>query len=461
MPIYLNPVLSAINKIVNGETDYLLISKDEYDSLTKKAATPVPAPAPMPPTPPPPPQPTPPKEPGKYKEIKFGTVDPFEQYNDAEPHNTPIYYVPVGDGLYRATQDRRIFLFHCCYALYKAGLTKEETNYGEQVKYLTENEYHMFDICLAIKAKIKDISQMIGKENTDIPIYIRNKWKMGFAPTCPWHPIQIKENKDIHEANLKSLREVFGKEEKEPDTETMKPEEPKEMPENVFPLIGSKYKLQVMRYTGEEIDWDDPANHNVLICYFRDKGARGLGKAVLNMDAITRWIKEDESIRTNMPFKTGKDIADFFHQHKIPVKTFFEGIGVKWYTNIALSKDLCNKLNDQFSFEFVLNTAKKNYTRGNKETPKKEPKKEKPTPPKEKEPEYIRTIRRLLWSQRKWGITTLRKLLTILEPEVDRQEVIDTFKISEYELNHPTELTSNTAYTVNKFCGKAVCYGRG
>ena len=175
MPIHLNTVFDAIHSIVKGEKDYLLISKDEYDSLTKKAATPVPAPAPMPPTPPPPPQPTPPKEPGKYKEIKFGTVDPFEQYNDAEPHNTPIYYVPVGDGLYRATQDRRIFLFHCCYALYKAGLTKEETNYGEQVKYLTENGYHMFDICLAIKTKIKDISQMIGKENTDIPIYIRNK----------------------------------------------------------------------------------------------------------------------------------------------------------------------------------------------------------------------------------------------------------------------------------------------
>ena len=177
------------------------------------------------------------------------------------------------------------------------------------------------------------------------------------------------------------------------------------------------------------------------------------------MDAITRWIKEDTAIRTNMPFTTGKDIADFFHQHKIPVKTFFEGIGVKWYTNIALSKDLCNKLNDQFGFEFVLNTAKKNYTRGNNDTSKKAPKKE--NTPKKEEPEYIRTIRRLLWSQRKWGITTLRKLFMVLEPEVERQEVIDTFKISEYELSHPTELTSNTAYTVNKFCGKAVCYGRG
>ena len=457
MPIHLNTVLSTIHSIFKGEKDYLLISKDEYDSLIKKATTPVPAPAPTPPTLPPV-QPTLPKEPGKYKEIKFGTVDPFEQFNDAEPHNTPIYYVPVGDGLYRATQDRRIFLFHCCYSLYKAGLTNEETNYGEQVKYLTDNGYHLFDICLAIKAKIKDINQMIGKENTEIPIYIRNKWRMGFALTCPWHPVQIKENKDIREANLKALREVFGKEEKEPDTESVKPAEPQEIPENVFPLIGSKYKLQVMRYTGEEIDWSDPTNHNVLICYFRDKGARGLGKAVLNMDAITRWIKEDTAIRTNMPFKTSKEIADFLHHHKIPVKSFFDGIGFRWYTNIALTKELCDKLNSQFGFEFVLNTAKKNYARGNKDTTKKTPKKE--NTPKKEEPEYIRTIRRLLWGQRKWGITTLRKLLTILEPEVDRQEIIDTFKISEYELNHPTELTSNTAYTVNKFCGKAVCYGR-
>lgn len=478
MAIHLNSVITALTSLIKGDKQYLLMSQEEYDSLIKKATTPPPAPVPIPPKPQPAPVPTTPQEPRKYKEIKFGEVDLFDTENDHEPHNIPIYYIPVGDGLYRATQDRRIFLFHCCYALYKAGLVEKDTFYGDQVKYLTEHGFHLFDICLAIKAKQTDITRMFNyTANADIPIYIRNKWVIGFAPTCPWHPIHIKEVKAQglrEEKSAEDLRKILDeedarKEEKKVKPEPPKTEEPHEMPENVFPLIGSKYKLQVMRFAGETIDWDLPDTHNVLICYFRERGARGLGKAVLNMDAITRWLKEDTAVRANMPLKSSKEVADFFHSYKIPVKAFFEGIGIKWYTNLALSKELCDNLNNRFGFEFVLNTAKKNYTRGSKtsdqsndessiDTPKEDTKPKEPK--KEPEPEYVRTARRLLWCERKYGITTVRKLFSVLEPELERQQIIDLFKVTEYELDHPCELTMGTAARVNKFCNKSVCYGK-
>jgi len=456
MAIYLKTVIGAINSIVRGESEYLLVSKEEYDVLKRDAASPVPAPAPVPPTPAPPPQ-----EPKKYKEIRFGDIDPFDTRNQIEP-NIPIYYIPVGDGLYRATQDRRIFLLYCCYTLFKNKLVDEDTFYGDQLKCLLDNGFHMFDICSAIKAKSKDIESMVTKDNNEaIPVYIRNMWKLGFAPTCPWHPTHInlaKLQNIREEKSNEALRALFDEEDNKEKIKTKPSEDIKVIDTSAEPLLGKKYKHSIMRFPNETIDWTEEANKNVLVCYFRGNGVRGQGKAVLNMDAVTRWLSEDKTLRINTPFKNIKELNVFLNQHNLPVRAFIEGFGRKYATTLAFSKELCDTINSKVGFEFIANTAKKNVKVLSKENKPKAPVEEKK--PKPQEPEYIRGIRRALWSERKWGITTIKKLMVTLEPVADRQQIIELFNISEYELNHPCELTMSTATAVNKFAGKAVCYGR-
>lgn len=453
MSINVNELINAARSIVKGEGDYILITKEELMETCKSFhETKKDIESRLEPKEPITEQPaaSEPKEtatvPVTYKSVKYGEADPNDSAGDIEMSNKPVYYVPVGDGLYRPTADRRIFLFHACLALYKAGLTN--ASYGDQYKYLIDNGFESYDICLAVKAKEADIVRMIGKETDDVPYYVRTKWVLCFGVERPWHPVHIKKlraektiEQEQEEQNKKTIERIFAKEEGEQTSE-----EPKS-------LVGSKYYIKTIISEDETpINFNDYPNF-LNVCVRKD-GARGCGTSYPNLDAISNWLKEDTEASKVLPHKDLKSFTSWCADYQISARQFLAMFDRQYNAQLAFTKDLVNAINTRLGIEFLTATAKRNPR---KQEDKPESNKEaKPT-----EPEYIRIIRRKLWSQRKWGITTIKKLFALLEPEVSRQQIIDTFHISEYELNNPCELTNATATEINKFCGKAVCYGRG
>ena len=124
----------------------------------------------------------------------------------------------------------------------------------------------------------------------------------------------------------------------------------------------------------------------------------------------------------------------------------------QYNAQLAFTNDLVNAINTRLGVELLMVTAKRNPR----------PKKEKTGSPKTSTaevPEHVAKIKHVLWRERKYGITTLRRLFSILESVASRQQVIDLFHIQENELSYPTELDKNTAIEINKFCGKSVAIG--
>ena len=443
--INISELLGAVKRIANGDDEFVLISNSELTEMCKQyhekekrntkqeiikespeRQSPVETPTSS-----------------EYKNIKRGEVDPNDMVGDIEMSNKPVYYVPVGDGLYRPTLDRRIFLFHACLALYKANLSTAA--YGEQYKYLTDIGFESYDICLAAKLKEGDAIRMLGKENSDVPYYVRTKWSLCFDPERIWHPIHIKKaraEKIVEQKNAEhekeTLKRIFRKEDNEKPQDT---EEPKT-------LIGSKYYLKTIISSGETpINFSDyPKFLNVCV---REEGARGCGTAYPNLDVISKWLKEDTIATKDFPHKDLKSFTSWCKEYQISAKQFLAMFDRQYNAQLAFTNDLVNAINTRLGVEFLMATAKRNPRKKNEDVNIAKPMEE----------EHVAKIKRVLWNEHKYSIQTLRKLFTILEGVATRQQIIDLFNIQDAELNCPTDLDKNTAIEINKFCNKSVAIG--
>lgn len=469
MSVNLSELVRAVTSITKGENDYILISKEELDSSIKELKsqltearlvkmesvpeTPIQTKPEQPKE-----QKTEDKPVTEYKTVKYGSRDPNDIVGDIEMSNVPIYYVPVGDGLYRATADRRIFLFHACVALYKAHLTEEDVRYGDQFKFLVENGFEAYDICLATKMKIADAERMLNKNNDDVPYYVRTRWNMCFGRHCGWHPVHIKEQKKEEQEsaiqtakNIKTLKQAFEAEDKlKLIKEKQEPVE--EKPTDVAKsLVGTKYYIKTIISEDESpVDFNDYPNFlNVCV---RKEGARGCGTSYPNLDAISNWLKEDTVVSKDFPLKDLKSFTAWCADYQISARQFLAMFDRQYNAQLAFTNDLVNAINTRLGVELLMATAKRNPR----------PKKEKTGSPKTSTaevPEHVAKIKYVLWRERKYGITTLRRLFSILESVASRQQVIDLFHIQENELSYPAELDKNTAIEINKFCGKSVAIG--
>ena len=461
MSISVNELINAARSIAKGEGDYILITKKELmDTCNSFHETKKEIGSRLEPREPITEQPvaSKPEETTSvatsYRPVKYGEADPNDNAGDIEMSNKPVYYVPVGDGLYRPTLDRRIFLFHACMALCKG--KKVNTSFGEQYEYLIECGFERYDICLAVKMREADVGRMIGKDNEDVPYYIRTKWSMCFDTHRPWHPVTIKKNnaskaieQKQEEEDQATLKKLSNNEEQEETTAELAEETTQKAKANT--LVGSKYYIKTIISENE-----GPVNFNnypnfLNVCV-RKEGARGCGTSYPNLDAISNWLKEDTEASKDFPLKDLKSFTAWCADYQISARQFLAMFDRQYNAQLAFTNDLVNAINTRLGVELLAATAKRNPR------PKKENTDSSKTPTEEV-PEHIAKIKQVLWGERKYGITTLRRLFSILESVASRQQVIDLFHIQENELTYPTELNKNTAIEINKFCGKSVAIG--
>lgn len=433
--INLTEFVKAISSLFKGDGDYILLSNEEYKQLISESKPAV-------------------REEKNaaleqdnttktYKEVALGKPDQYDDPADIEISNTPVYYVPVGDNLYRPTYSKAVFCKHACYTLFKSKMHKAYC--GKQFNFLLENGYHVYDLCLAMKLKERDALIMTQKENENLPPFILSAWERNFGEKCKWHPVKLLEDEKLakqYEQDVKNLRKNFDNEYVYGDQTRVN--------FNYPPFIHHVSR----EFTNDPVDFKEYPN--TLIVYTKNINGRGKPEPHYNINVIGEWMKK-YAPKDKVPFKHMTDFNLWMKAIPLSAAAFWRCFNVKSFNERRqISIEKCKPVNDKFGFDlFDLNVALK------KESKKEQPKSpdtthSEPDDPKQ-ELEY--KVRRELVKERKFGIRTLSRLFSILECVATRQEVIDMFHIREEELIHPSDLYNATALEVNQFCHKQVCIG--
>lgn len=136
----------------------------------------------------------------EYTAVPLSKPDESDDYRDVV-QNPSCYYIPVGDGLYRPTMNRRGFLHFACKTL----IQNRSTIIPDQIDVLLKAGYQLFDICLAVKQDCKLVSSIRLREGEDsLPPYFTQAWKSSFGELCPWHPARMARTRQEY-TNLKKL----------------------------------------------------------------------------------------------------------------------------------------------------------------------------------------------------------------------------------------------------------------
>lgn len=119
----------------------------------------------------------------EYRQIEIGKPDPFDDVS-LVAQNPICYYVPVGDGLYRPTMDKRIFCAEACRVIRENG---DSTSISMNLNLLLKYGFQMYDICLAIKQDIKQVNLLRVMDNNQIQPFLKQAWRTCFGVTCDWY----------------------------------------------------------------------------------------------------------------------------------------------------------------------------------------------------------------------------------------------------------------------------------
>lgn len=406
----LSDVLEDFKNFIRDK--YIILPKDEYENLLKEKTE---------------------RESLKaYPEVAIGVPDLFDDPADIEITNTPVYYIPVGDGLYRPTYSKATFLGNACDILYKCEMVNKP--FGTQFKFLIDHGFLPYDLCLALKSKEKDMLFMIGKDNDELPFYVKSAWNRCFGPKCEWHPLCKKEKEEQEELTKQGIRELKKAFAVDPDEEA-KPHRLSCNPDdfNCPPFVHHATR----EYTTEPIDFKKYPN--TLIVFTKSIGGRGKPMPSYNTTAITDWLRQ-YGPKGTFPFTTMKDFAMWLRTIPISFTSFWKMFRTEACTiNTKLTLEMCEAVNQKFGITILAlpgSVPTKTNTKSNQND----------------------VIKNTLVLERKYSIRTLSHLFKILEKVVDRQVIIDVFHITEDELTHPSNLNTATATFINKYCSKQICF---
>lgn len=136
----------------------------------------------------------------EYFAVPLSKPDETDDYREVV-QNPSCYYIPVGDGLYRPTMNRRVFLHFACKTL----IQHRSTIIPDQIDVLLKAGYQLFDICLAVKQDYKLVNSIRIREGEEtLPPYFVQAWKSSFSDLCAWHPVRMARTRQEH-TNLKKL----------------------------------------------------------------------------------------------------------------------------------------------------------------------------------------------------------------------------------------------------------------
>ena len=442
--VNITEIAQVISCILKGEGNYVLLSGDEYNKLTAQQKVI--------------------EEPKqeikqvrvvrtkKYREVELGKPEKYDDPADVEVSNTLVYYIPVGDGLYRPTYSKSTFLKFACADLNANGMLNETC--GNQFRFLVDYGYLPYDICLATKMKERDALAMIYKTNDGLPPYVKSAWDRCFGEHCEWHPSNLEAEERvaaIPKQTVTRLRELISEEDQ--PTKAKNTHKVKSDKFDYPPFIH-----HVMReFTTEPVKLKDYPN--TLMVYTKNISGKGKPQVCLNISVIGEWMKL-HAPKDMIPFKRMADFAQWMKTIPISNQAFWRAFGFDQgpVTTRSISADRCNPVNERLGFKLF-----------DVDCPASENKQDKgiivDTDPIDNETEPPNellqiSVKQTLICAPKYSIRTLSRLFSVLEPVASRQDVINLFHIQDDELNSPSCLNNATSIEVNRFCGKQVCYGK-
>jgi hypothetical protein len=328
------PILSDIIKGIDDflKDKYVILTKEDYENLLKeKEST---------------------ETKNIYREITIGVPDLFDDPNDIEQSNTPVYYIPVGDGLYRPTYSKATFLENACTVLYDHAMFNE--SFGSQFKFLIDHGFLPYDLCLAIKEKEKNMLFMIGKTNDELPHFVRSAWLRCFGPNCDWSPLKKEKDKivdTITKNGIKELKKAFGVDENKVPGHHRLTADPNQF--NYPPFIHHVTR----EYTDDPVDFTKYPN--VLIIYTKVQSGRGKPLPSININALGKFIKQ-YGPKDKLPFTTTEAMKQWMHTIPLSFSGFWKSFGYPGYTTYTrISSKACDRVNTQLGIEFIAPTKTK------------------------------------------------------------------------------------------------------
>ena len=306
----------------------------------------------------------------QYQQIEIGKPDPFD-YITLVIQNPICYYIPVGDGLYRPTMDKRIFCTEACRVIREAG---DSISMAENLNVLLQHGFQMYDLCLALKQSIHNVNSIRILDNTDVPPFLKQAWHSCFGVTCDWYYSSARVEKKRIQDNPPPIEESVPpctkKEEQPPkdssgnsstDEKTLSPEnnlDSNPSTKEAVPFLSARGENEVLhnefvrelarkvatqlsdaknkkvleewefgvngnpgwKTTAKITDKDDLSEFDFILIQEVMKVC-GRAKTHLNLPMFSKWLKNTHHLHST-PFVTWNELISFIDWLSIPHACF-------------------------------------------------------------------------------------------------------------------------------------------